>query len=183
MKENLLALGIFIGFFLLVFSGLIIPITLLNNYLIYGCILIIGLAGSGFYIFYNKDKIIDVKEYIYIPVRCSLCFGPILVFSFLWLNFFWRDQHSTTIKIPVKSFFLYKERHGGKYSNKVTVKSAFVIDYFGQPKNIIWNSRLEDTLMTCVDSIEITKSKGYFGIDIIEDKNLIFREFKQFKNK
>jgi hypothetical protein len=175
MKENLLALGIFIGFFLLVFSGFIIPITLLNDYLIYGCILLIGLAVSGIYVFYNKDKIIDVKEYIYIPIRCSLCFGPILVFSFLWLNFFWRDQHPTTIKIPVKSSFLFKERHGGKFSSKVRVKSAFVVNYKGQNKNIVWNSRLDDNLMSYVKEIEIIKRTGFFGIDIIEDTNLIYQ--------
>jgi len=175
MKENLLALGLFIGFFLLAFSGFIIPITLLNDYLIYSCILIVGLIVSGSYIFYKKDKITDLKEYIYIPIRCSLCFGPILVFSFLWLNFFWRDQHSTTIKIPIKSSFLFKERYGGKFSSKVRVKSAFVVNFKGQNKNIVWNSRLDDNLMCYVKEVEIIKRTGFFGIDIIEDTNLIYQ--------
>lgn len=176
MKENLLALGMFIGFFLLLFSVFIIPITLLNNYLIYGGVFATGLIISAAYIIYNKDKITDEKEYFYIPIRITFCFGPILVFSFLWVNFFWRDKDETIIKIPVKSFFLLKESYGGKFSNKIRIKSAFVINYKGQNKNIVWNTRLEDTVMAKVKKIQIIKKRGFFGVDIIEDTNLIYQE-------
>ena len=91
------------------------------------------------------------------------------------VKFFLERSTSTTIKIPIKSSFLFKERYGGKFSSKVRVKSAFVVNYKGQNKNIVWNSRLDDNLMCYVKEIEIIKRTGFFGIDIIEDTNLIYQ--------
>lgn len=178
MKENLLALGVFIGFFMLFYSVLIIvPITLINDYLIYGFVIVIGLIVSVVYVFYNKKNITNEIEYLYIPIRSTLSLGSIFVFSFLWLNYYWRNQDEVTVKIPVNSYFLDKESCGSKYSSEIVVKSAFVINYKGQTKKIIWHSRLEDSIMSNVKVIEIKKNKGFFGIDIIEETDLIYSEY------
>ena len=80
------------------------------------------------------------------------------------------------LKFQLKVFFLLKESYGGKFSNKIRIKSAFVINYKGQNKNIVWNTRLEDTVMAKVKKIQIIKKRGFFGVDIIEDTNLIYQE-------
>ena len=134
----------------------------------------VGIIVSVGYIFYKKNKISDNIEYLFISIRSTFCFGCIIVFSFLWGNYFYRNNEYITIKLPVKSFFLDKSYRGGKFSNKTIIKSAFVIDYEGQTKNIIWDYRLNDTLMSNVKAIEIEKSEGFFGIDIIEETDLYY---------
>jgi hypothetical protein len=178
MKENLLALGMFIGFFMLFYSVyFIVPISLLNDYLIYVSVIAIGLLVSIVYIFYNKKSITLEIEYLYIPIRSTLSIGCISVFSVLLINYLYRDQKTVTVKLPVESCFLDKESRGSKYTSRLIVRSAFVINYKGQTKNIVWHSRLEDTIMKYVKAVEIKKRKGFFGIDIIEQTNLVYSEY------
>ena len=178
MKQNLLDAGVFFGFLLLVYSIIIIvPITLLNDYLIYGSVIVIGFIVSVVYNKNNKNNITVEIEYLYIPIRSTLSFGSILVFSFLWLNYYWRNQNEIAIKIPVQSYYLDKERRGSRYTGRTVVRSAFVVNYNGQSKNIVWDSRLDDDIMSSVKAIEIKKNNGFFGIDIIEDTDLIYSEY------
>jgi hypothetical protein len=172
MKENLSAFGIFLGFFMLAFSLSLVPKTLINDYLIYGSIIVIGLIVSLIYIY--KNEITDNMEYLYIPIRSTISLGCILVSSFLWINYYYRNENLTIVNIPVNSCFLDYETTGSKFNRKTTCKSAFEINYNGQSKNIVWDNRLDDNLMKSVKSIEIMKSEGFFGIDIIEDMNLVY---------
>lgn len=174
MKENLMAIAIFIGFFMAFFSIIIIPVTLINEYLIYWSIPIVGFLVSIIYIKYNKNKILEIKEYVYIPIRATLSLGCIITFSFLYVNYWFRSSKVEIVKVPVKTYFLDKELRGTRYSRKIVIKSAFRINYKGQSKDIIWNSRLEDSIMLSVKAIEIKKSNGLLGIDIIEDTDLLY---------
>lgn len=176
MKENLLVIGMIAGLFLILISTVvIIPITLINDYLIYGCVVLMGLITALIYIFFNKEKIIDVNEYLFIPIRCCLSLGPIIVFSFLWLNYYLKNQNNVTVQIPVQICFVDKKTVGSKFNRRTVIKSAFEIIYQGQTKNIVWHSRLEDSIINNVKAIEIKKSTGLFGIDIIEETNLIYK--------
>lgn len=172
MKEYLVAIGMFIGFFLLCFSGFITSVTLLNDYLIYSSAVIIGLIVALFYFFNFKEKITDKKEYIYVPIRSILSIGVIIVFIFLWSNYFWREQKIQTIVLPIKENYLDKTKIGSKFSTKIRIKSAFVVEYNKLNKDIIWHTRLEDSIIARVQAIEIKKSNGLFGIDIIEETDL-----------
>ena len=167
-----MATGMFVGFFMAVFSFIIIPISLINDYLIWGSVLIVGISTSLVFIKYKENKITEIKEYMYIPIRSTLSIGCIMIFSFLYINYWFRSQRIEIVKVPVENCFLDKELHGSKYSRRIVVKSAFKINYKGQSKSIIWHTRLEDSIMASVKAIEIKKSKGLFGIDIIEDIDL-----------
>jgi hypothetical protein len=171
MKENLSAFGIFLGFFMLVFSMALVPKTLINDYLIYGSILVIGLIISLIYIY--KNEITDNMEYLYIPIRSTISLGCILVSSFLWINYY-RTENLTIVRLPINSYFLDYKTTGSKFNRKTTCRSAFEISYNGQTKNIVWDNRLDDNLMKSLKSIEIMKSEGFFGIDIIEGLNLVY---------
>ncbi|MDI9308775.1 MAG: hypothetical protein QM535_01070 [Limnohabitans sp.] len=172
MKEYVIAIGVFSGVFLLFFSSLIISRTLLNDYLIYSTVLIVGLVVSVIYIFYNKQKIIDTNEFIYIPIRSTLGLGSISVFLFLWINFFLREKRIQIIQLPVKEYYLKKINSGGRYSNKVSIRSGFVVEYYKLNKDIVLDSHMNDSIAISIKFIEIEKSKGFFGIDIIEKMNL-----------
>ena len=173
MKEYFVAVGMIAGLFFLLFSEIyILPVTLINNYLIYGFVFFIGFLTAVIYIFINKHNINDSNEYIFIPIRSVLSVGLIVVFSFLWINYKFCDNNETTFITPIVNNFINKQRVGGKYSSRVVYKSGFKINYKGQNKNIIWDSMLEDSIMNNAKEIQLTTNKGFFGIDIIKEKRL-----------
>ena len=96
----------------------------------------------------------------------------IVVFSFLWVNYKFLDKKETIFIAPITNTFIDKQRVGGSYSGRVVHKSGFEINYKGLSKNIIWDSRLEDSIMNNAKEIEITVNKGFFGIDVIKEKRL-----------
>lgn len=176
MKEYLFASSVFLSIILFVFSLLIMPCTLINDNLVYGCVLISGIIFSIVYILIYKNSITDTDEYLYIPIRSIISFGAISVFLFILLNYHLRNSKEVKVKTPVISSYLDESTKGGKFSSRLVIKSAFVVDYEGQTKNIIWNSRLEDSIMENVNAIELKVNKGFFGYDIIQDIDLIFVE-------
>ncbi len=170
------ASAIFLGIVLFALSLIIIPSTLINDYLVYASVFASGIIFSVFYIFAYKNSITDKDEYLFIPIRSIISFGAISVFSFLLLNYYLRSSDEVVVKTPVISSYLDETIRGNKYSRKLVIKSAFVINYDGQTKNIIWQTRLEDSIMKNVNAIEFKINKGFFGFDIIQDSDLIFVE-------
>ncbi len=145
MKDYILLFGMSFGFGLLAFSKSILPITLINNWWIFGSVFSIGFITFLVLIKLKKETITDYNEYIFIPIRCIFSIGLTTVFSFIWLNNLYKEK--VAIRVKVKSYFVSYEHIGGKFSNRVRCKSAFVINYKGQNKNITWNERLDDDLM------------------------------------
>ena len=172
MKRYFLDFGIVLGFLLLFSSIIIVPISLVNDYLIYSLIPIIGLVFASLYIYYNRDKVISRNEYMFITLRSIFSFGFIFVFLFLWINFYWRDRNDVIVETSVKNYYLDTLL----LSKRIKIRSAFTINYKGQTKNIIWNSRLDDSIMHKVNAIEIKKNKGLFGIDIIIDTTIVYKQ-------
>ncbi len=172
-KENLFGIIAFSGFILTVFFRSIIRITLLNDNLIYYCIFLIGFFSFVVSIYKNKHTHQITKHlYLFIP---NVLFAAGIVFSLLWLNYLLRcQQNFISEKFPVNNCFLDIEKSADEYSSESIAKSAFVIKYNEQIKNIIWYEQLSFLKMKSVKAIEIKKSKGLFRVDIIEETNLIY---------
>ena len=174
MSQDSTNLIVFVGFLLIVFSKSIIRITLVSDNLIFFFIATIGLLISILYIINYKNKISRKIEYLYIFIRNSIGYGSIFVFLLLWLNYCLRNHKIITVKTPVISCFLDIEKSTDEYDRESIAKSVFIIKYKGQIKNIAWHEQLLHLKMNSVKAIEIKKSKGLFGIDIIEETNLIY---------
>ena len=176
MKEYLFASTIFLGIILFALSLIIIRSTLINDFLVYGSVFASGIIFSIVYIFIYKNSITDIDKYLYIPIRSIISFGTVSVFSLLLLNYYLRNPKEVVVKTPVISSYLDETMVGNKFSSRLVIKSAFVVNYDGQTKNIIYQTRLEDSIMKNVKAIEFKINKGFFGFDIIQDSDLIFVE-------
>lgn len=175
MKEYLLGTAIFGSIILFVFSLMVIPVTLLNTYFIFGSVLIFGAFGAVLYFILNKKNVQDSMDYIYIPIRSTITFGSIITFTFILLNYHLRETEILNQRIPVVSKYLDESIKGGKFSNKLVIRSAFVINYKGQTKNIIWNKRLEDSIMNNVTELVLEVNNGFCNIDVLESARLIVK--------
>jgi hypothetical protein len=174
MKEYITVLGMFIGFSLLMMSQFILSVTLINDWLVYSSVVGIGLLIATFYIFKFRTLSLPNTEYFFIALRSTLIAGSIIVFLLLWINFYWKSTDTETIETPVIASFLNKTIVGNKFSKRVKLRTAFVIDYKGQTKNIIWDTRLDDETLHNIEALLIKKNEGFFGIDIIEEQELLY---------
>lgn len=175
MKDYLFGLGIISGLSSLHFLKFVIRKTLTNDYIIYGTLLLISLISSIIYLKFKKREISDPKEYFFIPLRFLLSISSIIVFLFFWINLAYKSNKTFAVNVSIKSWYIAEEVQGNKFSRKVIYKSAFVIEYNGNLKNVVLDTKIDDKAMATFNTLTIDVSSGFFGIDVYNQVTRLYR--------
>jgi hypothetical protein len=158
-----------LGLILMVWQVSIFRNTIIDLSILIGIILVVGLVTFlvDFKNFRKTYEFSEIGLYLYSIMHYLFGFGFIACSIFMLTNYYFAD------KTIVKEKFEILERSslpGSKYHRNERIPT-FIINYNGKNKELVFLHKYYDK-MNFYDSLEIDVKKGFFGFDILENKEL-----------
>ncbi len=161
-----------ITFIISVWSYLISHDTLFNFFTLFIVIFILGLLSSAILTYFRIQKdgyegVFDLGiSFISKSIVCGAFFGSIMLLSNFYMPNHQEDKNTYEI---TGRYFYFKDKRAHNRGTRVPV---FIIDYKGQVQSIEF-SRFYTTNVEQYKFVEIKSKKGFWGWDIIVDKEAI----------
>ena len=160
----------FLGLFLMIWGIEIFRITMIDKFILLGIIFLIGIITffldyknyAKTYTKYSRSALL-----IYSMMHCILGYGFIACSIFMFTNYYFADEGFET-----KSFEIIERSSmaGGKNSRGES-QPLMRINYDGKIKELVFKHEYYEK-MNFYTEVELKISKGYFGFDLLLDKEL-----------